>query len=281
MSNLTPTSAPVPDLAPAAVDRPVERIGRLERQAIVGVLMREFINYSSFWRSSAFSSIMEPVIYLLAFGFGLGSLVSEAGGISYLEFVATGTVGMTVMYSGAFPSMFGTFVKYKFQRTYDALLAAPVDTEEVVTAEAVWMGVRVGIYGCAPVVVAMFFGLDPSWGMLLLPSICFLSGLGWSLFGITVSATANSMDNFSYVMSGFLTPMMLVAGTFFPIDQLPDWAQVLAHVNPLYNSVELVRGAVFGWHGWATDLLHVAVLVVWALALWRLAIRQMTKRLVD
>ncbi len=274
----TPT-APIPTQVPPRA-RTRERIGRLEHAAIYGVLVREFINYKSFWKSSAFSSIMEPVIYLLAFGFGLGALVDSAGGYSYLEFVATGTVGMAVMYSGAFPAMFSTFVKYKFQRTYDAILAAPVDAEELVTAEALWLGVRVGVYGCFPVIVATFFGLDPSWGMFALPPICFLAGTGWALFGITVAATMNSIDNFSYVMSGFLTPVMLVAGTFFPIDQLPDWGQTLAQANPLYHSVELVRGAVFGWHG-AVDLWHVAFLAMWALVLWRLAIRQMTRRLVD
>jgi lipooligosaccharide transport system permease protein len=258
-----------------------ERIGRLERSAILGVLVREFINYSSFWRSSAFSSIMEPVIYFMAFGFGLGALVKSVGEFSYFELVATGTVGMAVLYSGAFPAMFSTFVKYKFQRTYDAILAAPVDSEELVTAEALWIGTRVGVYGCAPVLVAMLFGLDPSWGMLLLPFICFLAGIGWSAFGITVAATMNSIDNFSYVMSGFLTPVMLTAGTFFPIDQLPDWAQAAAQLNPLYHCVELVRGAVFGWHGWGHDLVHVAALLAWALLFWRLAIRQMTRRLVD
>lgn len=257
-----------------------ERIGRLERPAIAGVLVREMINYSSFWRSSAFSAIVEPVIYLLAFGFGVGALVDRAGGHSYLEFVATGTVGMAVLYSGAFPAMFGTFVKYKFQRTYDGILAAPVDTEELVTAEALWIGLRVGVYGCAPVLVAMFFGLDPSWGMLALPLVCFLAGTGWALFGITVSATMNSIDNFSYVMSGFLTPTMMVAGTFFPITQLPHWAQVAAQFNPLYHSVQLVRHAVFGWDVGA-DLGHVAFLLGWAVLLWRLAIRQMTRRLVD
>jgi lipooligosaccharide transport system permease protein len=258
-----------------------ERIGRLERSAILGVLVREFINYSSFWRSSAFSSIMEPVIYFMAFGFGLGALVKSVGEFSYFELVATGTVGMAVLYSGAFPAMFSTFVKYKFQRTYDAILAAPVDSEELVSAEALWIGIRVGVYGCAPILVAMLFGLDPSWGMLLLPFICFLSGLGWSLFGITVAATMNSIDNFSYVMSGFLTPIMLTAGTFFPISQLPDWAQTAAQANPLYHCVELVRGAVFGWHGWAEDLWHVGFLAAWAFVLWRLAIRQMSRRLVD
>ncbi len=257
-----------------------ERIGRLERPAIGGVLMRELINYSSFWRSSAFSSIIEPVIYLLAFGFGVGALVSQVAGQRYLFFVATGTVGMSVMYSGAFPAMFSTFVKYKFQRTYDAIIAAPVDCEELVTAEALWIGARVGVYGCAPVVVALFFGLPPSWGMLLLPPICFLSGVGWALFGITTAATLNSIDNFSYVITGFLTPMMLTAGTFFPVAGLPHWAQIVALVNPLYNSVALVRGAVFGWHGLG-DLWHVSYLVAWALVLWRIAVRKMTSRLVD
>ena len=120
----TPTAAP--ELTPVPVERPVERIGRLERQAIVGVLMREFINYSSFWRSSAFSSIMEPVIYLLAFGFGFGGLVSQVGGYDYIDYVGTGVVATAVLFSSAFPGMFSTFVKRTFQKTYDAMLATPI-----------------------------------------------------------------------------------------------------------------------------------------------------------
>src|SRR3954470_2176564 len=109
-------------------------IGRLERTALAGVLVREVINFSSYWRSATFSATVEPTIYLLAFGFGIGSLVSTVGGYDSVEFVGTGTVATAVLFSSAFPAMFGTFVKYKFQRTYDAILAAPVDTEELVTA---------------------------------------------------------------------------------------------------------------------------------------------------
>ena len=86
-----------------------------------------------------FTATVEPTIYLLAFGFGFGSLVSTVGGYDYVDFVGTGTVATAVLFSCAFPAMFGTFVKYKFQRTYDAILAAPVDTEELVTAEALWI----------------------------------------------------------------------------------------------------------------------------------------------
>jgi lipooligosaccharide transport system permease protein len=256
------------------------RLGRLERPALTGVLVRELVNYSSYWRASAFSSTVEPTLYLLAFGFGFGSLVSRVGGYEYVEFVGTGTVATAVLFSSAFPAMFGTFVKYQFQRTYDAILAAPVDTEELVTAEALWMAARAGVYGCVPLLVAMVFGLDPSWGMLAVPFIAFISGYGWACFGIMTAGFAKSIDNFSYIVSAVLTPLFLVAGTFFPLDQLPEWAQFLGNLNPLHHCVELVRHAAFGWEGW-TDFARVGAILLFGVLMWRLAIYAMTRKLID
>jgi lipooligosaccharide transport system permease protein len=257
----------------------VSTIGRLERPALMGVLVREVINYSSFWRSSTFSATVEPTIYLLAFGFGFGSLVSTVAGYDYVDYVGTGTVATAVLFSSAFPGMFGTFVKYKFQRTYDAILAAPVDTEELVTAEALWIAARAGTYGCAPMLVAICFGLDLGWGMLLVPFIGFIAGFGWGNFGIAIAARMNSIDNFSYVISAVITPLFLFAGTFFPIDGLPEWAQVIAQCNPLYHLVQLVRDAVFGTWSMA-DLGHLAVLLAYGVLTWRLAVRWMERKLV-
>ena len=137
---------------------------RLDRAALAGVLVREVVNFSSYWRSTTFSATVEPTIYLLAFGFGFGSLVSTVAGYDYVEFVGTGTVATAVLFSSAFPSMFGTFIKYKFQRTYDAILAAPVDTEELVTAEALWIAARAGTYGCVPMLVAIVVRARPELG---------------------------------------------------------------------------------------------------------------------
>jgi lipooligosaccharide transport system permease protein len=264
-----------------AVTRERQRhsLGRLERPALTGVLVREIINYSSYWRSSTFSSTVEPTIYLLAFGFGFGSLVSEVGGYDYVEFVGTGTVATAVLFSSAFPGMFGTFIKYKFQRTYDAILAAPVDTEELITAEAVWIAARAGVYGCVPMIVAMLFGLDPSWGMLTVPFIAFTAGFGWAGFGIAIAGFSSSIENFSYVISAVLTPLFLLAGTFFPIEGLPEWAQVLAQLNPLYHTVQLVRGAAFGFD--AADLAPAAANIGFGILTWRVAIGAMQRKLVD
>jgi lipooligosaccharide transport system permease protein len=264
----------------SATGQRVARLGRLERPALTGVLVREIINYSSYWRSATFSSTVEPTIYLLAFGFGFGSLVSKIGGYDYVQFVGTGTVATAVLFSSAFPAMFGTFIKYKFQRTYDAILAAPVDTEELVTAEALWMAARAAVYGCVPLLVALAFGLDPAWGMLTVPLIGFVAGLGWACFGIAIAGFAKSIENFNYVVSAVLTPLFLVAGTFFPLDRLPRWAQVLGELNPLHHCVQLVRDAAFGFNGWI-DLARVAGIVLFALVVWRVAIYAMARKLID
>ena len=265
---------------PATTTRPRRgRVGRLDRPAIGGVLVREIVNFGSYWRSTTFSSTVEPTIYLLAFGFGFGSLVSQVGGYDYVEFVGTGTVATAVLFSSVFPSMFGTFVKYSFQHTYDAILSAPVDTEEIVTAEALWISIRAGTYGCVPMLVAIVFGLDPRLSMLAVPAIAFLAGFGWASFGIMIAGLLKSIDNFNYVTSTVITPTFLTAGTFFPLSGLPEGVQILGNFNPLYHTVELVRHAAFGWEGWV-DLGHLGALVLFALVLWRFAIRALQHKLI-
>jgi lipooligosaccharide transport system permease protein len=264
-------------MAIAAPARP-RKLHRLERSALTGVLVREVVNFSSYWRSATFSSTVEPTIYLLAFGFGFGSLVGRVGGYRYVEFVGTGTVATAVLFSSAFPAMFGTFVKYQFQRTYDAILAAPVDTEELVTAEALWIATRAGVYGCVPMIVAIAFGLDPAWGMLTVPLIAWIAGFGWGCFGIMTAGFAKSIENFSYIVSAVLTPLFLVAGTFFPLRQ--RWARILGDFNPLHHCVELVRHAAFGFEGWS-DLGRVGALLLFGLLMWRAAIYAMTRKLID
>src|SRR3954462_4210372 len=128
--------------------------------------------------------------------------------------------------------------------------------------------------------VAMVLGLDPAWGMLLVPFFGVIAGFGWACFGICIAGKATSIENFNYVISAVLTPLFLVAGTFFPLDQLPQWAQVLGELNPLHHLVQLVRGAAFGFEGWVA-LPRGGVLVAFGFVTWRLAVRWMTRKLID
>ena len=253
---------------------------RLEPAAITGIMSREVANFRTFWKATTFSSVLEPIVYLLAFGLGLGAtVVDQVDGLDYVEFVGTGMVATAVIFSSALPAMFGTFVKERFQRTYDAILAAPVDVEELVTAEMLWIGIRAGFYGCFPLLVTMLFGLDPSPGMLV------------------VRCSASSPRSASRPSGSPLRPAWprSTSSTTSPLwssprsswspgrssrsTSLPEGVQALAQLNPLHHLVELVRHACFGFE--ATDLLRVAVLIAFALTMWRIAVSRMTRRLVD
>ena len=256
------------------------KVRRLDPAAIGGIMSREIANFRTFWKGTTFSSVLEPVVYLFAFGVGLGAtIVDRVDGLEYVQFVGTGMVATAVIFSSALPAMFGTFVKHHFQRTYDAILAAPVDVEELVTAEMLFIGLRAGFYGCFPLLVTMAFGLEPAWGMLLVPIFCFVTALAFAAFGIAVAASAEKIDQFNYVTTLLITPLFLLAGTFFPIDQLPQGAQAAANLNPLHHLVELVRHASFGLE--LLDLARFGLLLVLGLALWRLAVKRMTLRLID
>lgn len=252
---------------------------RVDASAVGGVLRRNYAVFLRTWRSNTVISVVDPVISLLAFGFGFGALVAKVGNIDYVEYVGTGIVAQTVLFTTIFPGMFETFFKRDYQHTYDALLAAPVDAIDVVTAEALWLSLKASVFGLAPLSVAMVFGLDPSSGMVLIPLISLLTGFGFACVGIFIAALATSFATFDYVISMLVTPLFLFAGTFFPLKGLPGWVGQVAHLNPLFHTVQLVRHAAFGVHPLA-DLGHAAFLVGFGVLAWAIASWRMQKRLV-
>lgn len=258
----------------------MKTIRGIELVAVAAVMSRDLTVFSKTWRSATFAAVVEPLVFLVGFGFGIGAIVSQVAGIDYIEFLGTGIVASAVLFSSALPGMFQTFVKRRFQRVYDAVLAAPVDVSEIVTAEVLWIAARAGVYGTGPMLVAMLFGLDPAWGMLLVPLIGFLTGFGFAAFGVAAAAISSSIDNFNYVSSGILTPLLLLAGVFFPLEKLPPWVEVVAWLNPLYHCVQLVRDAVIYGLG-LIDLAHVGVLVIFAVAMWGLAVAKLRPELID
>jgi lipooligosaccharide transport system permease protein len=256
------------------------RPGRIELVALAAVWRREWTVFTYFWQTRTFAAVVEPVIMLLAFGFGFGKLVSHIAGIPYIQFVGTGVVATSVLFSAAFAGMFEGLYKRRYQRVYDAMLAAPVDVDEIITGEVLFIGTRAGLYGVAPLLVAFCFGLRPEPAMLLVPAIGILTGIGFAALGMLFASFVTTFDGLSYVISGVITPMFLVAGTFFPLTRLPVWLRDLAQVNPLYHCVQLVRHCAFGLRPLA-DLGHVGALALFAVLAWRLAAWRTRLRLID
>jgi lipooligosaccharide transport system permease protein len=259
---------------------PEQRLRAVEPTAFAGVFIRETTLFRRVWRSTTFGSVVEPTINLVAFGFGFGALVTSVQGIPYVQYIGTGVVASAVLFSSVFAGMFDTYVKRYYMKTYDGILSTPVDVPEVFLAEAVWIAVKSGIYGCAPLLIAMLFGLPPSWGMLAIPFIGMLTGFGFAFMGQWFSAIVPSIDSFTYVQSALVTPLLLLSGVFFPITGFPEWVQHLAQLNPLYHCVELIRDAVFGWDP-KSDLISVLVLCVFAAIMGVLAVRALHTRLID
>ena len=253
--------------------------GRIEPAALSAVWIREWTVFLYYWRTRTFAAVVEPVIMLVAFGLGFGRLVSHIGGIPYIQFVGTGAVATAVLFSAVFSAMFDSLYKRRYQRVYDAMLAAPVDVDELVTGEVLFLGVRAGVYGLAPLLVAFLFGLPPAPAMVLVPLVGALTGIGFAALGMLFAASATTFDDLSYVISGVITPLFLVAGTFFPLNHLPDWLRTFALFNPLYHCVELIRHCAFGLRPGA-DLVHMAALVAFGLMAWWLAVWRTRGRLI-
>lgn len=254
------------------------RSPRLDRRALKAVLVSEAVAFRPYWRATTFENTFEPTVYLLAFGFGFGSLLRGFSGGTYLDFVATGVVAAAVLNASMLSAAYRAFIKC-VEHNYEAMLSAPVDASEVVTGEAMWIGARCGVYSAAPLLVASALGLRPTAGVFVVPLLAAAAAFGWACFGMLVGVKARRVETFSYVQSGLGMPLVLLGGIFFPLDALPTAVQDLALANPVFHCVELVRHATFGFRGWV-DVGHVAFLVVFALVAWRLAIRALERRLI-
>lgn len=190
-------------------------------------------------------SLLEPILYLLAFGFGLGGFIQNINGQPYINFIAPALVAIAIMNGSFFECTFASFVRMYFQKTFDAIVATPISVEEVVAGELLWGATRATINATIVLGVVALFGLITSPMFLLVPLLAFFGGLMFSSIAMCFTAFAPSIDFFNFPSFLFLTPMFFLCGTFFPLTSLPLAAQVAAMgVLPLTHVVNLTRGLV-------------------------------------
>lgn len=221
------------------------------------------------WRKVAAPSILghlaDPVIYMLGLGYGLGGLLGEVGGMSYIVFLAAGTLCYSSMNSASFEALYSGFARMHEQRTWEAILNTPVTLDDVVLAEILWAATKSLMSGVAVLAVIWLLGLTDSLLTLWMIPLALLIGLTFAAIGLIVTALAPAYDFFMYYFTLVITPMMLLCGVFFPVTQLPQALQGVAAALPLTHAVDLARplmegvipSAAFG---------HVAMLLVYTLA---------------
>ncbi len=202
------------------------------------------------WKKIAGPSILghlaDPVIYMLGLGFGLGSLLPEMGGTSYMTFLAAGTVCYSTMNSASFEALYSGFARMHEQRTWEAILNTPITLDDVVLSEILWAATKSLMSGMAVLSVIWLLGLSHSAMSLWLIPLALLVGLTFASLGLIMTALAPAYDFFMYYFTLAITPMMMLCGVFFPVSQLPEALQVIANILPLTHAVDLARPLVNG-----------------------------------
>ncbi|MBU9195542.1 ABC transporter permease [Burkholderia gladioli] len=220
------------------------------------------------WKKLAFASMIgnlaDPMIYLFGLGLGLGLMVGHVDGVSYIAFLAAGTVGSSVMMSASFEAMYSGFSRMHVQRTWEAIMHTPLALGDIVLGEIVWAASKAMLSGTAIMLVASLLGYAAFPSLLAALPVIALAGLAFASIAMVVTAIAPSYDFFMFYQTLALTPMLLLSGVFFPVSQLPSLARHAAHALPLANAVDLIRPAMLGRP--AEDVaLHAGVLAAYAL----------------
>ena len=247
------------------------------------VWRRNAIVYRRIWLVNFLVPLLEPLLYLAAFGIGLSAFIPkvpyEGIDLSYTAFIAPALLAITMMYNAFFENTYASFVRMYYQKTFDGMLATPLSLEEIITGEIVWGATKSVIATAIMLAVVSLFGLvQYPQGLIILP-LSFLGGLAFGVVGMVFTGIIPTIDMFNLPIFLFITPMFLFSGTFFPMNGLPAWAQQLSLALPLTHLVRIARELCLGR---ITPELFwgVGYLVVFTVILFPLALFVMKRRLV-
>jgi lipooligosaccharide transport system permease protein len=228
------------------------------------------------------SGLVEPFLYLLSIGIGVGALVGKVPGpngvpVEYDAFVAPGLMAAAAMNGAVLDTTFNFFIKLKYSHTYDAMLATPLGVRDVAVGEVLSALLRGAFYSTAFLVAMVAFSLVSSWWAVLAVPAALLIAFAFAGAGLGLTTFMRSWVDFDYVNLA-LVPMFLFSATFFPLSRYPDALQVVIKVTPLYQGVALLRGLTLGAISW-TMLLNVLYLAVMGMIGVRLATKRLARKL--
>jgi lipooligosaccharide transport system permease protein len=212
------------------------------------------------WHSEAPGFVAEPIIILLAMGLGLGAYVGLVDGQKYIEFIVPGIIASYAMFSASFECTYGSFVRMEYQKTYDAIIATPLNVEDVIAGEIFWGATRSLMTGTIILAIAAAFQLVHSPWALLIPVLSFLEGIMFASIAILFTSFVPAIYSFNYYFTLFITPMFFFSGVFFPLSSFPNIVQTLSWIAPLTPVVHLTRALINGeFH---LDLLWALALII-------------------
>ena len=236
----------------------------------IGVWRRNALVWQKLAIPSILGNLADPLIMLFGLGYGLGAMVGELQGTSYFAFLAAGFVATSTMYAASFEALYSAFSRMHVQRTWEAIVNAPLTLDDVLAGEYAWAATKALAAGACMLVIVAAFGYARIPYLFAALPVIVLIGLAFAGMGLTVNALAHGYDFFSYYMTLVLTPMTMLSGVFFPLAQMPAAVQAAAKVLPLYHGVAIVRPLLAGELAPGIAL-HLGVLAAYAVAGFYLA----------
>ncbi|MDA0361050.1 MAG: ABC transporter permease [Proteobacteria bacterium] len=245
------------------------------------VFMRNFLVWRKLVIPSLLANIAEPLMWLVAFGYGMGALIGEVTvgdmQVPYLLFLASGSICMSAMNAATFEALYSAFSRMHVQKTWDGIMNAPIRLEDILLAEMLWAAFKSLFTITAILGVMMALGITQSWKILLAWPCLLFVGITFSCLALVFNALAKGYDFFTYYFTLFLTPQMFLSGVFFPSNQLPRWTHAVADWLPLSQAIALVRPLFLG--RWPSQpLLNIGVLSLYAGVAWIIALHFTRKR---
>src|ERR671910_1727122 len=235
--------------------------------------------FSKLWKGVLLPQFIDPLFYLVALGFGLGTYVASINGIPYEDFIAPGLIASAAMWSAAFETTYNVYLRMNETRLYDNILATPVEVQDLIAGDLAWSSSRAALYSTSFLVIVTLFGLVSSPWAILIPLFALAGGLCFSVIGYTFTALIPKIDLYSYFFTLGITPMFLFSGIFFPFNELPGWVEVIAWFMPLYHLVEISRGLATG-----PEFVEIAFSTAWLAAvsalLFVVPVRALRRKLV-
>ena len=249
----------------------------------IRIWQRNLMVYGKSWKISFIPPFLEPLFYLLAFGVGLSSLVGSvryhSSEISYVRFIAPGLLAISIMYNAFFETTYTSYVRMYYQKTFDAMMATPLSLEEIITGEIAWAATKSFVAATIMLGVISSFGLLSYPECLLILPLAFLGGIAFASIGMLFTGMVANIEMFNLPVFLFITPMFLFSGTFFPVENLPRWAHLLAYLLPLTHLATLTRTLSMGEIPLSL-LWNMGYLLLFSLIFFPLAVMKMHKRLI-
>lgn len=239
----------------------------------VRVYFRDWTYFRFVWRHALFGSVVQPLMYLLGVGLGIGELVDAGpggadalGGVSYFAFYATALLATTSMFVLGQEALWPTMDGFTWSHAHEAMIATPLTSRDVALGKGLYYALRGVLTSAGVAVVLACFEETRSWGLVAAVPVGMLTGLAFAMPIAAWIATRQTDNSFSAILRFGIIPMFLFGGAFYPVDQLPPSLAAVARLTPIWHGIELCRGLVLGGLDVAGGIIHLLVLVGFVVA---------------